>query len=149
MIKGLTDITKYAPGVQNYSEAYYPRLKDAIDGNPGTYWPTVEFSNADFANMTDSIDLVVELEKESTISTVTINQLGGSGGQFNILTNSKPELQGATKIGSGSFSAPEFTFTAAPGVKAKYVIISFTQLPNLQTFVTYPFGLKITEIGVK
>lgn len=149
VIKGLTDITKYAPGVQNYSEAYYPRLKDAIDGNPGTYWPTVEFSNADFANMTDSIDLVVELEKESTISTVTINQLGGSGGQFNILTNSKPELQGATKIGSGSFSAPEFTFTAAPGVKAKYVIISFTQLPNLQTFVTYPFGLKITEIGVK
>ncbi|MHA7304420.1 hypothetical protein ACX80E_04115 [Arthrobacter sp. TMN-49] len=148
-INGLTDITTYAPGVQNYGETYFPRLKDAIDGNKGTYWPTVEFSNADFANMTEGVDLVVELAQESTISSVTINQLAGSGGQFNILTNSKPDLQGATKIGSGSFSSPDFTLTAAPGVKAKYVIISFTQLPKLQPFVTYPFGLKITEISIK
>ncbi|MFQ4148111.1 ABC transporter substrate-binding protein [Arthrobacter sp. LAPM80] len=149
VIKNLTDITTYAPVVQNFSEAYYPRLKDAIDGNKATYWPTVEFSNADFANLTEGIDLVVELADESTISSVTINQLGGSGGQFNILTNSKPELQDATKIGSGSFSAPDFTLTAAPGVKAKYVIINFTQLPKLQPFVTYPYGLKISEISVK
>ncbi|POH73785.1 hypothetical protein [Arthrobacter glacialis] len=148
VIKGLTDITTYAPGVQNYGEAYFPRLKDAIDGNKGTYWPTVEFSNADFANLTEGVDLVVELAEESTISSVTINQLAGSGGQFNILTNSKPEIAGATKIGSGSFSSPDFTLKAAPGVKAKYVIISFTELPKLQPFVTYPFGLKITEISI-
>lgn len=149
VITGLTDITTYAPGVQNYGEAFFPRLKDAIDGNKGTYWPTVEFSNADFANLTTGVDLVVELAEESTISSVTINQLAGSGGQFNILTNSKPEIAGATKIGSGSFSSPDFTLKAAPGVKAKYVIISFTQLPKLQPFVTYPYGLKITEISIK
>lgn len=149
VVKGLTDITTYAPGVQNYSEAYFPRLKDAIDGNKATYWPTVEFSNADFAGLTEGVNLVVELAEESTISSVTINQLAGSGGQFNILTNSKPELAGAVKIGSGSFSAPDFTFTAAPGVKAKYVIISFTELPKLQPFITYPYGLKITEISIK
>lgn len=149
VVKGLTDITTYAPGVQNYSETYFPRLKDAIDGNKATYWPTVEFSNADFAGLTDGVNLVVELAEESTISSVTINQLAGSGGQFNILTNSKPELEGAVKIGSGSFSAPDFTFTAAPGVKAKYVIISFTELPKLQPFITYPYGLKITEISIK
>lgn len=149
VITGLTDITAYAPGVQNYGETYFPRLKEAIDGNNATYWPTVEFSGDDFAGMTESIDLVVELAEESTIGSVTINQLAGSGGQFNILTNNKPELEGATKIGSGSFSAPDFTFTAAPGIKAKYVIVSFTQLPKLQPFVTYPYGLKITEISVK
>lgn len=145
----ITDITSYADGVQNYSEAYYPRLKDAFDGNKATYWPTVEFSNADFANLTDGVNLVVELAEESTISSVTINQLAGTGGQFNILTNSKPEVAGATKIGGGSFSSPDFTLTAAPGVKAKYVIISFTELPKLQPFNTYPYGLKITEISVK
>lgn len=149
VVQGLTDITAYAPGVQNYGETYFPRLKDAIDGNKATYWPTVEFSNANFAGMTEGVNLVVALAAESTISSVTINQLAGSGGQFNILTNSKPELDGATKIGSGSFSAPDFTFSAAPGVKAKYVIISFTELPKLQPFVTYPYGLKITEISVK
>lgn len=145
----ITDITTYAAGVQNYSEAYYPRLKDAFDGNKATYWPTVEFSNADFANLTDGVNLVVELAEESTISSVTINQLAGTGGQFNILTNSTPDVAGATKIGGGSFSSPDFTLTAAPGVKAKYVIISFTELPKLQPFNTYPYGLKITEISVK
>lgn len=149
VITGLTDITTFAPGVQNYGETYFPRLKDAIDGNKGTYWPTVEYTDADFANLNEGIDLVVALEKESTISSVSISQLAGSGGQFNILTNSKPELQGATKIGSGSFSAAEFTLRAAEDIKAKYVIISFTQLPKLQPFVTYPYGLKITEISIK
>lgn len=149
VIKGLTDITVFAPGAPNYAEAFYPRLKDAIDGNKATYWPTVEYSSAPFADQTDSINLVVELQAESTISSVTINQLAGTGGQFNILTNSKPELLGATKIGSGSFSAPDFTLTAAPGVKAQYVIINFTELPRLQPSVTYPFGLKITEISIK
>lgn len=149
VITGLTDITAFAPGVQNYAETYFPRLKDAIDGNKGTYWPTVEYSNADFAGLNDGINLVVALKEESTISSVSISQLAGTGGQFNILTNSVPELQGATKIGSGSFSAPDFTLTAAPGVKAKYVIINFTQLPKLQPFVTYPYGLKITEISIK
>ncbi|MGO2541609.1 MAG: ABC transporter substrate-binding protein [Specibacter sp.] len=149
VVTGLTDITAYAPGVQNYGETYFPRLKEALDSNKATYWPTVEFSGADFGGMTDSIDLVVELAEESTIGSVTINQLAGSGGQFDILTNDKPVLEGATKIGSGSFSAPDFTFTAPPGIKAKYVIISFTELPKLQPFVTYPYGLKITEISVK
>lgn len=146
---GITDITQYVAGAVHYGDQFIPRLKDAIDGNKGTYWPTVEFSNDSFAGATDSIDLAIELQQESTIDSVTINQIAGSGGQFNILTNSKPSLDGATKIGSGSFSAPDFTLKAAPGVKAKYVIISFTQLPKLQPFVTYPYGLKIAEISIK
>ncbi len=149
VITDLTDLTVYADGVPNYGETYYPRLKDAFDGNKGTYWPTVEFSNAEFAGMTDGVNLVATLAEESTITSVTINQLTGSGGQFNILVNDKPSLDGATKIGNGSFSAPDFTLTAAPGIKAKYVIINFTQLPNLQPFVTYPYGLKISEISIK
>ncbi|RAN70793.1 hypothetical protein B5P43_34695 [Bacillus sp. SRB_336] len=148
-IAGITDATNYLPGQAHYNDMFIPRLPDAVDGNKGTYWPTVEFSNDTFAGAADSIDLAVGLKQESTISSVTINQIGGSGGQFNILTNSKPSLDGATKIGSGSFSAPDFTLKAAAGVKAKYVIINFTQLPRLQPFKVYPFGLKIAEISVK
>jgi len=146
---GITDITQYVAGAARYGDQFIPRLKDAIDNNKGTYWPTVEFSNDSFAGVTDSIDLAIELQQDSTIDSVTINQIGASGGQFNILTNSKPSLDGATRIGSGSFSAPDFTLKAAPGVKAKYVIVSFAQLPKLQPFVTYPYGLKIAEISVK
>lgn len=148
-IKGITDITAYLPGAERYNDIFIPRLTDATDGNKGTYWPTVEFSNDTFASVADSVDLAIELKQASTIGSVTINQIAGSGGQFNILTNSKPSLDGAVKIGSGSFSAPDFTLKAAAGVKAKYVIISFTQLPRLQPFKVYPFGLKIAEISVK
>ncbi len=148
-VAGITDITPYLPGAARYNDRFIPRLNDATDGNKGTYWPTVEFSNDTFAGVADSIDLAIELKQESTISSVTINQIAGSGGQFNILTNSKPSLDGAAKIGSGSFSAPDFTLKAAAGVKAKYVIINFTQLPRLQPFKVYPFGLKIAEISIK
>ncbi|MGO4384380.1 ABC transporter substrate-binding protein [Specibacter sp. RAF43] len=146
---GIAGLTQYTPDDPSLGQQYFPRLKDAIDNNKGTYWPTLEFSNDSFAGMTDSINLVVALKEESTISSVTINQIAGSGGQFNILTNSRPVLDGAAKIGSGSFSAPDFTLKAAPGVKAKYVIINFTQLPKLQPFRTYPYGLKIAEISIK
>ncbi|MBP2412712.1 hypothetical protein JOF48_001511 [Arthrobacter stackebrandtii] len=149
VIKGLTDVTTYADGVPNYGETYFPRLPDAIDGNKATYWPTVEFSSADFAGMTEGINLAVELEADSNISSVTITQLNGTGGQFNILTNDKPSVDGATKIGNGSFSAPDLTIPAAPGAKGKYVIINFTQLPNLAPFTQYPYGLKIAEISIK
>jgi len=148
-IQAISDVTVYAPGAEHYNEMFIPRLKNAFDDNKGTYWPTVEFSNDTFAGVTDSIDLAVELKATSSISSVTINQIGGSGGQFNILTNSKPSLDGAVKIGSGSFSSPDFTLKAADGVKAKYVIINFTQLPKLQPFQAYPYGLKIAEIAVK
>lgn len=149
VIARLTDITNYLPGQTHFNDMFMPRLPDAVDGNKGTYWPTVEFSNDTFAGATDSIDLAIELKQESTISSVTINQIAGSGGQFNIFTNSKASLDGARKIGSGSFSAPDFMLKAASGVKAKYVIVNFTQLPRLQPFKVYPFGLKIAEISVK
>lgn len=150
VISAITDITQYVPTAQQYGEMFIPRLPDAFDNNKATYWPTVEFSSDTFAGLTDSVDLAIELKDEATISSVTINQIAGSGGQFNILTNSSPSLEGAIKIGSGaSFSTPDFTFKAPAGVKAKYVIISFTQLPKLQPYVTYPYGLKIAEISVK
>lgn len=147
-IAKVTDITTYG-GAQKYNEVFLPRLKDLTDGNKATYWPTVEFSDATFASLTESIDLAVELKQESTISSLSINQIGGTGGQFSVLTNSKPSLEGAKKIGSGSFTAPEFTVKFAGNPKGKYVIISFTQMPKLQPFSTYPYGMKVAEIAVK
>lgn len=148
-IAAVTDITAYAPGAVRYDDVFIPRLKDTFDDNKGTYWPTVEFSDQNFAQLVSSIDLAVELKQEATISSVTITQIAGTGGQFNILTNSKPSLDGAKKIGNGSFTGPEFNQKYPAGITAKYVIVSFTQLPRLQPFVTYPFGLKIAEISVK
>ena len=145
----ITNVTVDTPGDPGLLAQFDNRLADTFDNNPATYWPTLEFSDDSFANMTSSINLIVQLSANADINSVTIGQIGGTGGNVNILTNSTPSLTGATKIGNSSFSAPNLTIKAPSGTKAKYVILNFTQLPKLQPFVTYPYGLKIAEITIK
>ena len=145
----ITNVTLDTPGDEGLLAQFNDRLKNTFDNNAATYWPTLEFSNDSFANMTSSINLIVQLRANADINSVTIGQIGGTGGNVNILTNSTPSLTGATKIANSSFNAPNLTIKAPAGTKAKYVILNFTQLPKLQPFVTYPYGLKIAEITIK
>ncbi|WP_427015861.1 ABC transporter substrate-binding protein [Pseudarthrobacter sp. P1] len=142
-------VIRYMPAAPDVGAQFDPRLPQAFDQNPATFWTTLEFSNDSFAGLADSINLIVELKEPSDISSITISQLGGSGGSFNVLTNSTPTMDGATKIGTGSFSAPDFTLKAPEQTKAQYVIINFTELPKIQPFVTYPYSIKIAEIAIK
>ncbi|MBG0738475.1 ABC transporter substrate-binding protein [Paeniglutamicibacter antarcticus] len=149
VVPAITSVTRLTPDAPNLGQAYDSKLPATFDGNPATFWQTLEFSNDSFAGLTSSISLVVTLKQDSDINTVTLQQLGGSGGSFRLLTNSTPTLDGATEIGTGSFTAPSITLSAPPGTKSKYVIINFTQLPKQQTFQSYPYGVKIAEITIK
>ena len=142
-------VTRLVPDAPDMGKDYDAKLPATFDGNPGTYWQTLEFSNDNFAGLTSSVNLVVQLKQVSDIKTVTLTQLGGSGGSFKLLTNSQPSLDGAKEIGTGSFTAPDITLPAPQGTKAQYVIISFTQLPKQQSFQTYPYAAKIAEISIK
>jgi hypothetical protein len=142
-------VTRLVPDAPDMGKDYDAKLPATFDGNPGTYWQTLEFSNDNFAGLTSSVNLVVQLKQVSDIKTVTLTQLGGSGGSFKLLTNSQPSLEGAKEIGTGSFTAPDITLPAPQGTKAQYVIISFTQLPKQQSFQTYPYAAKIAEISIK
>ncbi|WP_035750283.1 hypothetical protein [Arthrobacter sp. 35W] len=145
----INQVTRYMPEAPSVGDQFDYRLPQMFDQNPGTFWTTLEFSNDSFAGLADSINLIVELKAPSDISSITLSQIGGSGGAFNVLTNTAPTMDGATTIGSGSFSAPDFTLKAPAGTKAQYVIINFTQLPRISPFVTYPYSIKIAEIGIK
>ncbi|MDQ6754590.1 MAG: ABC transporter substrate-binding protein [Actinomycetota bacterium] len=142
-------VSRLVPGAPDMGKAYDSKLPATFDGNPGTFWQTLEFSNDNFAGLTSSVNLVVQLKQVSDIKSVTLTQLGGSGGSFKLLTNSQPSLDGAKDIGTGSFTAPDITLPAPQGTKAQYVIISFTQLPKQQSFQTYPYAAKIAEISIK
>lgn len=126
-----------------------PQLPKTFDGNPATTWSTYEFSNDSFANQTSYIALAVDLKEVSDIRTVTITQLGGTGGSFQLLANSKPAVAGGTEIGTGSFTGQAITISVPAGTKAKDVIIKFNQLPKLTSFRTYPYGIKVAEISIK
>ncbi len=141
-------VTRLVPDAPDMGKEYDSKLPATFDGNPGTFWQTLEFSNDNFAGLTSSVNLVVQLKQVSDIKTVTLTQLGGSGGSFKLLTNSQPSLDGAKDIGTGSFTAPDITLPAPQGTKAQYVIISFTQLPKQQSFQTYPYAAKIAEISI-
>ncbi|MCY0905100.1 ABC transporter substrate-binding protein [Arthrobacter sp. H14-L1] len=145
----IASVTRLSPNAPNLGQEYDSKLPMTFDGNPATFWQTLEFSNDSFAGLTSSINLVVTLKEDSDINSVTLAQLGGSGGSFRLLTNSTPTLDGATEIGTGSFTAPSITLSAPQGTKSRYVIINFTQLPKQQTFQSYPYGVKIAEITIK
>lgn len=145
----ITGVTQLVPGVVNASNFPDGRLNNLTDGNPATLWQTLEFSDDTFGAQAKSLALVVQLKEGSDISSVTISQSGTSGGSFELLTNDRPVLDGATSIGSGSFNAPETTVAAPPGTKASYVIVNFTRLPKVLAPKFYPYGLKIGEIAIK
>ncbi len=149
VVPAIASVTRLSPDAPNLGQEYDSKLPMTFDGNPATFWQTLEFSNDSFAGLTSSINLVVTLKEDSDINSVTLAQLGGSGGSFRLLTNSTPTLDGATEIGTGSFTAPSITLSAPQGTKSRYVIINFTQLPKQQTFQSYPYGVKIAEITIK
>jgi hypothetical protein len=145
----IASVSRLVPDAPDMGNVYDSKLPATFDGNPGTYWQTLEYSNDTFAGLTSSVNLVVALKETSDVRTVTVTQLGGTGGSFRLLTNDKPTLQGAKEIGTGSFTSPDITLTAPQQTKAQYVILSFVQLPKQQSFQTYSYGAKIAEISIK
>ncbi|WP_394940417.1 murein biosynthesis integral membrane protein MurJ [Psychromicrobium sp. YIM B11713] len=145
----ITGITQQVQGVTTPANFPDGKLSNLFDGNPATFWQTLEFTNDTYIGTAKSIALVVQLKDPSDISSVSIAQSGGSGGSFEVLSNSKPSLAGAKQIGTGSFTGPNITIPAMDGAPAQYVIINFTQLPKQQSPRTYPYALKIGEITIK
>ena len=57
----------------------------------------------------DGVPLVVKLESPAQVSSVTLSQLGASGGNISIFTNDRPSLDGAKQVGSNSFTSSDLT----------------------------------------
>jgi len=129
------------------------KLSEAVDGNPATYWASFQYVSDTFGGYAGNMALVVELKEPSSISSVVLTQLSGTGGNFSVLLNDEPTLDGANQVAQGSFTAQKTTIPvpeqdgAAP--KAQYVLINFTQLPRLSNPMGGPpYGIRMAEIEV-
>lgn len=149
-IAGLTRLVPDMPALDAENDG---RLPQAIDGNPATYWTSFQYQSDDFGRYASNLALVVELKEPSSISSIELTQLSGSGGKFSVMLNDTASLEGATPVAQGSFTAQNTTIPvpesdgAAP--KAQYVIIDFTQLPRLANPQGGPpFGIRMAEIEV-
>lgn len=146
-------VTRLVPGNEGLNADTDGDLSLIIDNNPASFWGSLVFANDVFGGLAQNMALVVELEEESAVSEIQIEQLNSSGGNFTVLLNDEPTLEGATQIAQTGFTGPSVNIPvpevdgAAP--TARYVIVNITQLPRLSNVqAQYPWGVRIAEINV-
>ncbi len=144
----IADVTRL--GDFDFAATYDRDLAKTFDGNGASYWSDMEFATDNWGGLASEVPLVVKLQKSSKVSSITLSQLGASGGNISVFTNSKPSLEGAKQVGSNSFTSPELKIPLQEPVTAEYVIVSIKSLPKLAAPKTrYGFGLRLAEIKVQ
>lgn len=135
----------------DFAATYDDDLGKAFDGNAASYWSDMEFATEDWGGLApDGVPLVVKLKSPSQVSSITLNQLGASGGSITVFTNDRPSLDGAKQVGTNSFTSPDLTMPLPEPVTAQYVIISIKNLPKLAAPKTrFGYGLRLAEIKVQ
>jgi hypothetical protein len=126
-------------------------LVKSYDGSAASYWSDMEFATENWGGLApQGVPLVVKLKSPATVSSITLSQLGGSGGNISVYTNDKPSMDGAKSVGTNSFTSADLNMPLAEPVQAQYVIVSINSLPRLAAPKTrYGFGLRLAEIKVQ
>jgi hypothetical protein len=134
----------------DFAATYDVDLAKTFDGNAASYWSDMEFATANWGGLAAQVPLMVKLEKPSQVSSITLSQLGASGGSISVFTNDRPSMDGAKQVGTNSFTSPDLTMPLAAPVTAQYVMVSIERLPALAAPKTrYGFGLRLAEIKVQ
>jgi hypothetical protein len=126
-------------------------LVKAYDGNAASYWSDMEFATENWGGLApQGVPLVVKLKGTSTVSSITLSQLGGSGGNITVYTNDRPTIDGAKAVGTNSFTSTDLNMPLPQPVQAQYVIVSINALPKLAAPKTrYGYGIRLAEIKVQ
>ncbi|MHA7222456.1 ABC transporter substrate-binding protein [Arthrobacter sp. RHLT1-20] len=144
-IEGVTRLGNF-----DFAGTYDGDLVKTFDGNGASYWSDMEFATDNWGGLAPEVPLVIKLKSPSKVSSVTLSQLGASGGSISVFTNDRPSLDGAKQLGSNSFTSPDLTMPLQEPVTAQYVIVSIKTLPKLTSPKTrYGFGLRLAEIKVQ
>ncbi|MCP3425526.1 hypothetical protein NBM05_05725 [Rothia sp. AR01] len=149
----ISGISRVVPGNVGFMGDQDGTLGLATDGDPSTSWSSYGFSSASFGNLVPGVGLAVELQQPSEVSSVTVGQDGGTGGQFTVYTSDSPSIEGATEAGTGTLDGPSTTVDLsdqASSEDASYVIVYFTQAAQLsEPIAGYSYGLRINDISVE
>ncbi|MHC6591755.1 ABC transporter substrate-binding protein [Arthrobacter sp. C152] len=126
-------------------------LVKAYDGNAASYWSDMEFATENWGGLApQGVQLVVKLKAPAAVSSVTLSQLGGSGGNITVYTNDRPSMDGAKTVGTNSFTSTDLNIPVGEPVQAQYVLVSINSLPKLAAPKTrYGYGLRLAEIKVQ
>ena len=144
-IEGVTRLGDF-----DFAGTYDGDLVKTFDGNAASYWSDMEFATDNWGGLAAEVPLVVKLKSPAEVSSVTLSQLGASGGSISVFTNDRPSLDGAKQVGTNSFTSPDLTMPLQEPATAQYVIVSIKNLPKLAAPKTrYGDGLRLAEIKVQ
>jgi hypothetical protein len=146
VIEGIT-----RQGNFDFAATYDVDLVKAFDGNAASYWSDMEFATEGWGGLApDGVPLFIKLKAPATVSSITLTQLGASGGNISVYTNDRPSLDGAKQVGSNSFTSTDLTMPLPEPVRAQYVIVSIKTLPKLAAPKTrYGYGIRLAEIKIQ
>ncbi|QHK20967.1 ABC transporter substrate-binding protein [Pseudarthrobacter psychrotolerans] len=135
----------------DFAATYDVDLVKAFDGNAASYWSDMEFATENWGGLAnDGVPLFIKLKSPAKVSSITLTQLGASGGNLSVFTNDRPSLDGAKLVGTNSFTSTDLTMPLAEPVEAQYVIVSIKSLPKLAAPKTrYGFGIRLAEIKIQ
>lgn len=135
----------------DFAATYDVDLVKAFDGNAASYWSDMEFATEGWGGLaSDGVPLFIKLKSPATVSSITLTQLGASGGNISVFTNDRPSLDGAKQVGTNSFTSTDLTMPLAEPVDAQYVIVSIKSLPKLAAPKTrYGYGIRLAEIKIQ
>ncbi|MEU3603949.1 protein kinase family protein [Streptomyces sp. NPDC035033] len=119
----------------------------AYDGDPGTYWQTMEYRGySKFGNLKDGVGVVLDLGKEQEVASVDVSFLGRTSVELRTApagTSSEPSSLDAftTQV---SDTGTAMTLKPAKPVATRYVLVWLTDLPASDGH----YRGKLTEIKV-
>ncbi len=108
----------------------------AYDGDPGTYWQTMDYIGfSKFGNLKDGVGVVVDLGKEQDVDSVDVSFVGRTSVELRTApagTSSAPtSLDSFTTQASDTGST--LTLKPAKPVTTRYVLVWLTDLPASET----------------
>ncbi|QOR47730.1 hypothetical protein INS90_10940 [Trueperella pecoris] len=119
-------------------------VPNAVDGNADTAWESWTYTVASMSPMS-GIGLYVELEKEATVSEVTLDTVGNKGGNIQIRDTVKDAPSAGKILAEGPVEAAT-TFKLSEPLSASSFVIWITELPLNSAGEPQ---IKISEIHVK
>ncbi|POX40970.1 serine/threonine protein kinase [Streptomyces sp. Ru73] len=107
-------------------------LRNALDGNPDTYWPTRNYyGRSDLGGLKPGVGLVLDLKKVQQVGSVKVELIGNTSLDFRAAPEDSGDapstLAGFKKIASGT--GESVTLRAKEPIKTRYVLVWLTDLP--------------------
>jgi transcriptional regulator with XRE-family HTH domain len=101
----------------------------AIDGSDGSAWQTDWYATADFSGLQPGTGLLLDMGKQVTVTSVRMLLGPAAGGRLQLLAGNTPALADLQVVARARLRGGALAVPIASPVKARYLLIWFTQLP--------------------